>query len=169
MDFEITEVKDDGFHIINDDTANWYLRKLRHLKDDIPVVKKQAAEIIAAIESDISGLEFRFQNEFEHYISTRIVAGKKSVKLLFGTAGYRTNPERAVFDKDQEESAMDWCRENAANLLSEKIDAGQYTKLALSHMKTSGEMLPGTDYKAPEEQFYPRPKKESQNESQEEG
>lgn len=80
-------IADDGkFHIVDNQTAQWYVAKITMMRKEIEIIKQQADKRIKSIESNIKSMEFRFDGELRKWAideSTRINA--KTIRLSHGS------------------------------------------------------------------------------------
>ncbi len=98
----VSPIEDTEFHIVDEHTASWYVGKITMMRQEIEMVKSQAARRIASIESNIKGMEFRFGKELEQWASMESAKrGKKTLRLVDGTVrivGRPLNPKAKVSD-----------------------------------------------------------------------
>ncbi len=146
---EITE-KAEGFHITDEKSANWYLRKLANIEAEKQRIQAQTAKMIAELDADASGLKFLYEGELQEFVRaelTRKGGKKKTLHLLQATCAFRSVPASVrVADLN---AALQYAKENGLPciVISERIDAEEYKKLA------AGVMLPGMDTTPERESF----------------
>jgi phage host-nuclease inhibitor protein Gam len=122
-----------------------YVRLRRRYEDEIERVKEQTAKIVSGLESRLRSLEF-FRPVAEDTARRLIGGGKaKSVKLVWGTIGFRTSPPR-----------VDICDEHSLDPLFVKIETVKKPdKTAINeHFKSTGEVPRGCELIDAHEKFY---------------
>lgn len=86
---------DTTFHINDEKSANWYLRKLANIDAEKQRVQMQADTIIAQLEADADGLKRLYEGELKEYVRQTLEAGgnrRRSITMLQGTCAFRTIP-----------------------------------------------------------------------------
>jgi phage host-nuclease inhibitor protein Gam len=145
------------FEVKDLDTANWAIGKMLKAHDRIIVREAQAQAYKHRIDEwmreankeDAQTLEF-FESELRPFVQSELVGSKKkSVKLLYGTAGFRTPPDHV--DIEDEEAALDYCRKFAPELIrvKETIDKAEIRKRL-----AKGEVFDGVKLTRGETRFY---------------
>ena len=135
----------------NKDLANWAMRKMYLLRQEIALVKAQHAELLTRLNSDLSGSEAFFLPQLEHWAAQQVAEGKrKSLILPYGTVQFRSVKAGVkVADKD---AALVYIIENFPDGLIYEIDNAAYKKLAMEYLQ-DGEMLPGIETTPEHESF----------------
>ena len=140
------------FHITDEASANWLLRKLANLEAEKQRVKAQAVEILASLDADAARLRFLYESELEHFTRERLTEGggrTKTLRLLQGTVAFRTVPASLrVVDTD---AALPHA--HALGCTRTEVDAGAYRQAAQKTLADSGELLPGVEIVPERESF----------------
>ena len=145
------------FEVKDLDTANWAVGKMLKAHQRIAVRAAQGAEYKARIDAwleqankeDLATCEF-FEGELRPFVQSELVGSKKkSVKLLYGTAGFRTPPDHV--EVEDEEAALDYCRKFAPELIrvKESVDKAEIRKRL-----AKGEVFDGVKLTRGETRFY---------------
>ncbi|MCW3053837.1 MAG: Bacteriophage Mu Gam like protein [Chthonomonadales bacterium] len=145
---ELPPVRPEGFHICDERSANWLLRKLANIAAEKRRVTAQADEILRQLDADAQRLQHLFGAELEQFARhTLATTGSKrrSLTLLQGTLSFRTiAPALRVSDTA---AAIRWAKQHAPALVTttttEEIDAKAFRDLAKIAKNTDGELLPG--------------------------
>ena len=150
---ELTETpaQEAPFVIDSEDRVCWYLRKLANIEAEKMRVKAQAAAIIARLDSDESGLKYRFDNQVQEWTRRQIEGTRrKSYPTLQGTLSFRSVPARlAVSDAA---AALIFAQEAGFALVT-TLDAAAYRKEAQRRLHETGETIPGMESVAAAETF----------------
>lgn len=138
------------FHILDDASANWFLKKRNNKVAEIARIEAQAAAMIADLQRDVDSLETRFLGEMEEYARHKIAAAggrRKSYRFFQGTVAFRTLG--ATPRLDDPGAALN----RAAELGHIRVDGDSYLKAAREHLKATGELLPGLVMRPVREKF----------------
>lgn len=147
---EATERED--FHITDDASANWYLRKIAALEDEKARVKAQCEAIVKRLDGDAEGLRRLYESELQTYVRQKLADSKsrrKSVHFLQGTAQFRTVPARVVITDPQ--AALDYARQHLPDAV--KVSESLHTDTYRAAVEARGELLPGCDQEPERETF----------------
>jgi len=136
---------DEMFHINDEKSANWYLRKLANLAGEQQRVQTQAAQIVAQLEADADGLKRLYEGELKEYVRRTLEAGgnrRKSITMLQGTCAFRTVP--AGVRLTDTAAALRFARECGGMLKTvEALDAKSVKIAAARDLESGGELYPG--------------------------
>lgn len=136
----------------DDEIATWYLGKLNDLTEMVDQIKHQAASMIRELENRKLALAYKWGGEFKRIIDAKLhsqVGKKKSVKLLTGTSGYRTSPEKVVVVDEQR--ALAWAAFNKPEAIRNTL---RLTPIK-EHIKETGNVPDGIHFAEKQERFYP--------------
>jgi hypothetical protein len=155
-DSEEVETTDrEQFHITDDSSADWLLRKYAAINAEISLIQNQAAAAVKRLQSDREGLERLYQAELEEYARQRIAAdkrGRKSVILPHGTVAFRTIPAGLKIVDEQE--ALEWAiREGRCYGEVKVLDKAVFRAIAGDYLNIKGELLPGVEMQPERESF----------------
>jgi phage host-nuclease inhibitor protein Gam len=133
-----------------------YVRLTRRYSAEIDTVKQQMGALLRELENKLKCLDYRFGPVAQEYVRRKLSGAKaKSIKLPFGTAGFRTLPSRIeLIDAAAVLAAVD-----KGELPAEvkRVPEPEVSKSALAeHFKTTGEVPPGTELLPARESFYIR-------------
>lgn len=137
---------------VEQDLANWYLRKNAEYDQAIETIKEQAAMMIRSIESRRRRLAWRWGGAFKDIIDRMLHSqgGKKrSVNLLAGRAGYRKSAERLTIVDPQK--VLEWADFNCPEAIKREP---RITPLK-QWLDETGEVPPGTHLTESRDSFYP--------------
>lgn len=140
----------DAFHVTDEKSANWYLRKLATLDNEKARILAQTEKMIAELDSDRDGLKFLYEGELQEFVRQELArkgGRKKTLNLLQGTCAFRSVPASVkVADPN---AALEYARANNLPCIetTERVNAEAYKKLA------AGKMLPGMDTTPERENF----------------
>ena len=143
------------FHISDEASANWYLRRLANLESEKQRVQSQCAAIVKQLESDADGLRYIYEGELQEWTRQELAKKgnrRKSLTLLQGTACFRTVP--AGLKITDASAALVHVIAIGADAIKRSIalDTEKYRALAETALK-SGEVLPGTETTPERESF----------------
>ncbi len=60
--------EDTAFHITDESSANWYLRKLANIEVEKQRITAQTEKMIKELETDAAGLKFLYESELQEYV-----------------------------------------------------------------------------------------------------
>ena len=147
------------FHITDEQSANWYARKLATIEAERARVKAQAAKIVAKLDSEEKSLKDRFEAEAREWARAELLrryqGRRRSLTLLQGTFAFRAVP--ATLRVEDLAAALN----TAATLGAVKVDVETYRRAALDALKERGELLPGCVQEGEREHFAVRFGKDS--------
>jgi len=143
---------DEMFHINDEKSANWYLRKLANLAGEQQRVQMQAAQIVAQLEADADGLKRLYEGELKEYVRRTLSAGgnrRRSITLLQGTCAFRTIP--AGFRIYDNAAALDHAMAHVPDAVDTicVLSPVAYRRV----VEETGEILPGIETTPERESF----------------
>ncbi len=136
----ITTAARPEFHIVDESSANWFLRKLAGIESEKARVRAQAAQIVAELDADAQRLRNLYEAEAREWAREELEKKgnrRKSLTLLQGTLAFRSVP--AGLRVDDAAAALN----HAATIGAVKVDEAAYREAAIEAQKTTGELLPG--------------------------
>lgn len=139
-----TAEKPEGFHITDESSADWLLRKLLHLDAEEATVREMAAQRVAELQADKNRLMGRFGAELEAWARTEAEKRRRqTVTLSYGSVSFRKVPARLAIES--EEDAITTARAVLPEAIQavEKFDRAAYLAHAKTALETTGELLPG--------------------------
>ena len=170
----------DAFHVHDESSANWLVRRVRECRDYAQRVTAWAAAEVRGAEAEERWLLERFGHQLEQWVRQRLEQDPsprgrtRSVSLPAGVVGLRSEPPRLVVV--DEARVLAWCRSNlpgALKAVAEAEGAGarrlaawaaqcpqarvseSFSKSALNaHAAASGELPEGADLAPAGERFY---------------
>jgi hypothetical protein len=155
---ELRDLPDEGglpevrpaFAVEDEKTATWLVGKLAERRATIARIKEQAAAMVRDAERDIEYLEWRFGPELEMWAAANLEGKKKSVKLLTGTVGFRSQKGKLVVV--DEAACLEWARDNCpvAYVVEPRLVKTPIDDL----FQKTGEIPPGCEYVEGGEKFY---------------
>jgi hypothetical protein len=136
------------FHVTDEKTANWLLRKLANLEAERLRIEEQAKKMLAALKADQDELMLRYGPELEAWARQELLDGgnrKKTVHTWQATLSFRT--VAAHLKLTDPEQALQYALENAPNLVQtiRKLDTTSYRAEAARRLDMQGEILPGIE------------------------
>jgi len=158
--------------------VEWVLKRKGQIESTRQAVKNRFKEIMADLDKEEEAMDNFYGSAFKSE-SDKLIRDqrkKKSVKLLTGTIGYRTQPDKLVITDIN--AAILWSYENFSNndfidavknidieaakkLLApaelRQIATDLYIKPLEEHIKTTGEIPDGCEYIVGKEVFYAKP------------
>ena len=143
---------DDGrFHVCNEESATWVVDKITGYAEREARIKAQAAELLAQIKSDRARFERRFIPELELWFKGAVPRGRKSIILVTGTIATRTVAGAWTF-KDRE-AATTWAREALPAAVAPVTTYQLDEDLVKAHAGSTGEVVPGLEWREERESF----------------
>lgn len=82
------------FQVDTMERLEWYVAKVAEKESLKKRIQAQADAMIADVEREIAGLQWRFGDQAEAFLRTQLTGKKKSLKTLRGTIGLRKTPGR---------------------------------------------------------------------------
>lgn len=144
-----------AFHITDESSAGWVLRKLAGIRAEQERIKKQAEQRQAELRADYEGLMNRFGAELEAFAREECERRRrKSVTLLDATLSFRRTAARLVVA--DEEAAFVEARTACPDAVQTitKLDATTYRRWAEGQLSVNGGELPaGCDWLPEGESF----------------
>ena len=137
---ETTE-KPEGFHITDESSAVWLLRKLRGLEEEQDAIKAATAQRIEELTADKNRLIGRFGAELEAWARQEAEARRRktiTVPLAGCSVAFRANPSRLETTEEAGEIAI-----TLGFTKAPAPDLTAYRKHAQAHLEATGELLPG--------------------------
>jgi hypothetical protein len=144
------EIREATFFIHDEDSANWYLRKLANLEAEKYRVKAQSEKILSEIERNVEKLQFLYGHQLEEYVRANLKGKSKTLHLLQGSVSFRkVSQHLSVMDKiAAEEYTKQWIEGEGGDnfwVVTNKFNQDAYRKRAEETLKESGELLPGIE------------------------
>ena len=145
------------FEVKDLDTANWAIGKMMNAHERIVMREAQAAAYKYKIEAwlaeankdDLATCEF-FESELRPFVQQAILGTKKqSVKLLYGTAGFRHSP--GTVEVEDEDAAVAYCESFAPEMVRVKKSID---KMAIKKRLAEGEVFEGVKLAPGHTRFY---------------
>jgi len=138
------------FVVDSPEKAAWVVGKIAALDAKEKIITDQSKAMIADIENDRKYLMFRFGAQLEGWAAENLERGKKSVKLLTGTLGFRKSGGR--FKVVDEDAALGWATEHLPE--SVKIVQTVSSERLRQSFLSTGELPAGCDFTPEENKFY---------------
>jgi len=145
----------EAFHVHDETSANWVVRKIVEARAYADRVQQWAAKEIRRAKREEDFFILRFGGQLEDWARQQIEAGplnRKSIMLPAGTIGFRRQPLR--LEIQDEAKLLAWCKNSLpeAIVMSERV-----LKTALvNHFTNTGECLDGADVAGGSSIFYVR-------------
>jgi hypothetical protein len=144
---------DDTFHVRDENTANWVVRKVAECRAYRERVASWArAETLRADRQELF-LMHRFGAELETWTRTQIGKQRgrqRSVALPAGVLGFRREPSKLlILDED---ALVGWCRAHLPAAI--KVTQSLLKNEIHAHIKESGEIPDGVEMGGGKEKFY---------------
>lgn len=118
---------------------------------EIEYIKGKASEIINSHIARIEYLMGKYSAMIEKFVQNEIEGKKsRSVKMLYGTAGYRKQP--ASIEIEDAEKALAWAECNMPTAIRIKRDIEK--KVIKEYIEQTGEIIEGVIYNNPTDKFY---------------
>jgi len=155
IDQEIAPAVVEGFHVHDEGSANWVVRRIIEARQYAQHVKEWAELECRRSQRDEDRLMFMFGRQLEAWVSERIAAmngRRKSIPLPAGTVGFRhLNTTLVIID---EGAVLDWARQHQPKAIQTK----EYLSKTVinEHFAALGELPPGTQVEPEREKFYIR-------------
>lgn len=142
--------------------ANRVVSRIREERRQIELVEQQFRDQLTLISNRVSELRDAHEKRIEWLLGhaeaglrefvEREIAGKKerSVTLLSGRIGFRKSPD--ALEITEQDTVMEWCKANLPDAIK-VVESVQKTPIK-QHVKATGEIPPGTEYKPGEDRFY---------------
>lgn len=139
------------FHITDESSACWVLRRLAAIEAEQALVTTQAKRRVEELEADRNRLMGRFGAELEAWAREEAERRRRrSVTTLYGTLAFRTVPARLEVTDPQ--SAADVAI-TLGLVKPAAPDLVAYKKRAEEALATTGELLPGVGMSEARESF----------------
>lgn len=140
----LTQDPDDRFHITDERSANWLVRRINQSRAYAHHVEQWAAAELRRAQRDEQYMLSRYGNELAEWARRRIgqQRGKrKCVSLPAGVVGFRNEPTKLTVT--DETRLLAWCRQHlpAAVKVIERVLAS----VVRDHITTSGELPDGAE------------------------
>ncbi len=150
------EQEREAFHITDESSALWYLRKLANIEAEARRVKRQAESMIAALNSEAESLKRVYAGELEHWAREELKRKgnrRKTLHTLQGTLRFRHVAARLAIEEDT--SATQYAVESLAECVATKYELNRaaYLEEARKRLEETGELLPGVQF-APERETF---------------
>lgn len=144
---------DDGFHVTDERSANWVVRRVVEARRYADRVRAWAAAEIRRAEREERFFLHRFGRELEDWCRGRIASDggrRRSVNLPGGVVGFRRAP--AGLDVVDEGKLLAWCR---MHLRGAVVVRESVAKTAIvEHVEGTGEVPDGLAVRAAGDRFY---------------
>lgn len=150
------EQEREAFHITDESSALWYLRKLANLEAETRRVKRQAEQLLASLNSEAENLKRIYQEELEHWVREELARKgnrKRTLHTLQGTLRFRHVAARLAIE--EEFSATQYAVNSLAECVATKYELNRaaYLEEARKRLEETGELLPGVQF-APERETF---------------
>ncbi len=146
---------DDRFHVRDEGSANWVLRKIAECRAYRDRVARWAQAETLRAERQEAFLMHRFGSELEAWAREQINkqhGRRRSIALPAGVLGLRREPTKLlVLD---ERALADWCRTHLPAAI--KVTEAVLKTEVLAHVRGTGECPAGAELGGGEERFYIR-------------
>lgn len=144
---------EEAFHVHNDDTANWVIRKITEARAYASRCEEWAERECRRAVRDEEFFLCRYGAQLRAYLEQKLAeqGGKrKSVSLPAGSLGYRTQAAKLVLD--DESSVMTWAKEHCPGSI-EILERLSKTVLN-AHFEKTGELPSGSHIEPTFEKLY---------------
>ncbi len=143
----------DGFHIDNDEKANWLVKKIvgTYVMEERAQQWSEKEKRRACREREF--FFRRFGNELEQWLQQKLQAEngrRKSIALPAGVVGYRT--ESARMQIIDEAKLLDWCRRALPDAV--KVSETVLRSAVADHIRATGEVPGGAELGGGGQRFY---------------
>ena len=132
------------FHICDEKSANWFLRRLANIDAEKKRVKANAEEITQQLDARADRLNYLYRAELEEYARQTLAASgnrRKSLTLLQGACAFRSVPAGVkIADKDAALLYAQVQGMESVLRVTIDLDASEYKRRALE-MLQNGEDL----------------------------
>lgn len=148
------EVPDEGFHVVDQSSANWIVRKILEARRHAERSKVFAAVEIRRAQRQEEFFVGRWGLELEEWARREIAKQfkRKSISLPAGLIGLRSVPER--LDVRDETRVLAWCRANLPHAI--KRSETLLKSPLLEYLRENGEVPPGVELIGGNEGFFIR-------------
>lgn len=142
-----------AFHVVDDESANWVVRKITESRRYGDRVRTWAAAEIRRAEREEAFLMRRFGSELEDWCSAQIAQRgnrQRSLKLPAGRVGFRRS--RMAVEITDLATAVDWCRQHlpTAIIVTERLSK----TLVSTFVHSTGELPDGVSIRPPRDEMY---------------
>jgi hypothetical protein len=135
----------------DEDCVNWFLGEDVKLDAMEDIIKRNSKALLDAIAARRKAKAMRWGGQFKAAVDRLLKAkGGKTLKTLFGNAGYRKSQIKIVVN--DEAAAIDWALSNCPEAVKTVLAGTAPLKKAF---EASGEAIPGVEVIDPKDQFYP--------------
>ncbi len=147
---------DPNFHVVDDRTADYLLRKLGNIDAEKRRVQAQTEEIVRQLDAAAAHLNGLYLEELEEYARARLASSgsrRRFLTLIQGTLAFR--PVAPILCISDCTAALQWAKDFAPHLVivSEELDAEAFCNIANQTRNKVGELLPGVEITAAREEF----------------
>ncbi len=144
---------DDAFHVVDEQSANWVVRKITESRRYGDRVRAWAAAEIRRSEREEAFLMRRFGRELEDWCRHQLAAHghrQRSLNLPAGRIGFRRT--RMAVEIADPATALIWCRRHLPNaiVVTERISKTQLS----TFVQSTGELPDGVSIRAPQDEMY---------------
>ena len=144
---------DDAFHIRDEGSANWVLRKVMECRAYRERVARWAQGETLRAERQEAFLMHRFGAELEAWTREQLAkqfGKRRSVCLPAATLGFRTEPTKLVIA--DERALMGWCRLHLPAAI--KVTENVLKSEIQNHIKNTGECPDGAEVGGGQDRFF---------------
>jgi len=144
---------DDAFHIRDEGSANWLLRRITECRAYRERVARWAQAETLRADRQEAFLLHRFRGELEAWAREQIgkqLGGRKSIALPAGVLGLRREPTKLLVV--DERALVAWCRAHLPAAV--KVTESLLKSEIQTHIKTTGECPDGAEIAGGTERFY---------------
>lgn len=165
MEETTTTGKPEGFHITDESSATWLLRKLRANQEERDAIKAATTQRLKELDSDDSSLLGRFGAELENWARGEKEKRRRqtiTLPLAGCSVAFRVSPARLDLDENALEIAA-----TLGMMKPASPDLVAFRKHAQEQLEQTGEVIPGAVLRPAEEKFrvvLPKAKAESAGE-----
>jgi hypothetical protein len=145
------------FHITDEASALWLLRKLANLDAEKKRIKKQAEALLRTLDAETDSLKHLYMGELEYWAKEELEKKgnrRKTLHTLQGTLRFRH--QEAYLAIEEEVPAIEYADNeeltHCLNLTWE-LNRSAYIALARKHFAETGELLPGVTHIPERESF----------------
>lgn len=144
---------DDAFHVVDEQSANWVIRKITESRRYGDRVRAWAAAEIRRSEREEAFLMRRFGRELEDWCRHQLAERghrQRSLNLPAGRVGFRRT--RMTVDIDNPATALTWCRRHLPNaiIVTERISKTQMS----TFVHSTGELPGGVSIRPASDEMY---------------
>lgn len=150
MEAAIASEQDEKFHITSESKADWVIKKITAVDDEIDRLEEQHRRRVKQLENEKTFFEERFSRELEAFVKANLDGRKKSIDFPHGRAGFRKSRETIeIVDKDRN---LEWAKKNCPNAVRKR----EYTTKTeqVKHLKETGELPVGCELKPSQNRFF---------------